>query len=422
MDSGPIGAVADVCRRIDAVDGRLHSFVPEPDRLARLTDDVTHAHAEAGSAERPLLGIPVGVKDIITVDGLPMRAGSTVPAEEFAGPEASAVGRLRRAGALIAGKTATAEFAYADPAPTVNPHDPRRSPGGSSSGSAAAVAAGIVPIALGTQTVDSVITPASYCGVVGYKPTYGRVPADGVLPFSRSMDHLGVLAASIEWVARAATVLIDGFRSVPAPGQLVLGIPAAPFLEQAETATLEQFQKVVDVLRGRGHRTVAASLPFDPQEITTVHRHLNAAQFFLEHRSRFERYGFRYRPRSAELFSEGEAIDNAAVGEGERSGRALRHLLMTDMDRGDIDAWVAPAATGAAPIGLDARGNTAMAVPWTHAHLPAVTVPAGAVDGLPIGLQVIGRYGADEELLAVAGWVVRIIASSIEPPMAKLRA
>jgi len=418
-----VEVVSDVCRRIDAVDSRLQSFVPEIDRHRRLSAE---SHQLAGSYflrnDHPLLGVPVGVKDIVSVDGLDTQAGSSLPPAEFRTPEAGAVRALRRAGALIAGKTVTTEFAYADPGPTVNPHDPERSPGGSSSGSAAAVAAGIVPLALGTQTVDSIITPAAYCGVVGFKPTYGRTSLDGVLPFSPSMDHLGVLARSVEWVTRAMEVLIPLFQPVDEPVEITLGIPATSFVDQVDGRVVDYFHRVVDLFGRHGHRIVAGSVPADPLDITRVHREINAAQFFLEHRQRVERYGHRFQPRSADLFAEGEALNPEVVSRGERSGHELRHAVTDEMNRLEIDAWITPAATGPAPMGLDARGDTAMAVPWTHAHLPAIAVPAGAVDSLPLGIQIIGRHGGDAELLAIAKSLADLLTESIEAAVPAIRA
>jgi Asp-tRNA(Asn)/Glu-tRNA(Gln) amidotransferase A subunit family amidase len=417
-----VEAVSDVCRRIDAVDSRLHSFVPEIDRHRRLSEE---AHQLAGihfrTNDHPFLGVPVGVKDIVSVDGLDTQAGSSLPAAEFGGPEARAVRALRRAGALIAGKTVTTEFAYADPGPTVNPHDPERSPGGSSSGSAAAVAAGIVPLALGTQTVDSIITPAAYCGVVGFKPTYGRTSLDGVLPFSPSMDHLGVLAHSVEWVTTAMTVLMFQFQFVAAPVETTLGIPATSFIDQADYKVVDHFHRIVDLLGRHGHRIVTGSVPADPLEVTRVHREINAAQFFLEHRARFERYGHRFGLHSTDLFAEGEALGPHVVSRGERSGLELRHAVTDEMNRLEIDAWITPAATGPAPIGLDAHGDTAMAVPWTHAHLPAIAVPAGIVDGVPVGIQIVGRHGDDAELLAIASKLANDLAGSIETAVPAIR-
>lgn len=175
--------------QIEKRDAHVHAFLPEPDRWSRV--DVALAAAPAGL----LHGVLVGVKDVIRVDGLDTRAGSALPAEAMSGAQATIVDRVRAAGGVVAGKTVTAEFALADPGPTRNPAHLDHTPGGSSSGSAAAVAAGMVPLALGTQTVGSVIRPAAFCGVVGFRPTWGVVPLDGVITNARSLDTVGFFTA-----------------------------------------------------------------------------------------------------------------------------------------------------------------------------------------------------------------------------------
>ena len=188
--------IGETCARIEQLEPRIRALLPEPGRRERLIAEAKALRERFPEPDRrpPLFGILVGVKDIINANGFPTRAGSTLPPEVFAGPEATCVRRLRAAGALVLGKTVTTEFAYLDPGPTANPSDPARTPGGSSSGSAAAVAAGYAPLALGSQTVGSVIRPAAFCGVVGFKPSYDRIPTDGVLCFSRSVDCVGLFA------------------------------------------------------------------------------------------------------------------------------------------------------------------------------------------------------------------------------------
>lgn len=222
--------VARTCDRIDRLDARIKAFVREPDRRGRLA-------AEAAAAPPGVLsGVMVGVKDIVRIDGMDTRAGSAVPPEVLAGPQAPLVDRLRAAGALVAGKTVTAEFAVTAPGPTRNPHNTAHTPGGSSSGSAAAVAAGMVPLAVGTQTVGSVVRPAAYCGVVGFKPSFGRVPVDGVIANAPSFDTVGVLAADVAMATRGASVLCDDWREPAAgDGRPVLGVPVGPYLDRAGT-------------------------------------------------------------------------------------------------------------------------------------------------------------------------------------------
>ena len=186
------------------------AFLPEAGRFDRLRREARQLLDRYPQPDqRPLLfGVFIGVKDIFRVDGFPTRAGSRLPPDLFAGEEAESVTRLRQAGALILGKTVSTEFAYFAPGPTRNPHHLQHTPGGSSSGSAAAVAAGLCPVALGTQTIGSIIRPAAFCGVVGYKPSYDRISRSGVIPLSPSLDHVGLFAADVEDVKRCAQLLI----------------------------------------------------------------------------------------------------------------------------------------------------------------------------------------------------------------------
>src|SRR5205807_7593851 len=201
--------IDEVCNRIDAAEPLIHALLPEQDRRQRL---LTEAEAlqkrfPEPASRPPLYGILLGVKDIFHVDGFPTRAGSQLPAELFAGPEAACVTLLRNAGALILGKTISAEFAWIEPGPTHNPHNLNHTPGGSSSGSAAAVAAGFCPLAIGTQTNGSTIRPAAFCGIVGFKPTYARIPTGGLILSSMSLDTVGFFTQDIAGVALVAPLL-----------------------------------------------------------------------------------------------------------------------------------------------------------------------------------------------------------------------
>lgn len=383
-----LGALRTLVERREPV---LQALVDEQGRWERLRRDLD------GGAGTPA-GVLVGVKDVIHVDGLPTRAGSAVPAEELAGPEASCVRRLRDAGATVLAKTVTAEFAFAAPGPTTNPRDPAHTPGGSSSGSAAAVAAGYCPVALGTQTIGSVIRPAAFCGVVGLKPTYGRIPADGIVPCAPSFDTVGLIAAGLDELAAAACVLCDGWGPAGPPGAITLAVPSAPWLRQADPAALHAFEAQLRALAAAGavvHRTGALD---DPAALDRVHRRLMYAEMAAVHAELFGRFGERYDPRTAAAIAEGTTVTADEIADGRASRGAVRAGLSATLDGCGALAWVAPAATGPAPRGLGWTGDPCMNLPWTHAGVPAVTVPAGDVGGLPVGLQLAGR-GADDELL-----------------------
>jgi Asp-tRNA(Asn)/Glu-tRNA(Gln) amidotransferase A subunit family amidase len=215
----------------------VRAFLLENDRFARLHREAEEAFAAHPDplSRGPLFGVPLGVKDVFHVDGLPTRAGSRLPPEELAGPQAEVVTRLRAEGALIAGKTFTTEFSYYAAGPTRNPHNPQHTPGGSSSGSAAAVAAGLCPAALGTQTIGSIIRPAAFCGVIGFKPSFGRVSAEGLIPLAPSLDHVGFLTFDVAGAATLASILLKDYLVDRAAyfRQPVLGIPEGPYLSHA---------------------------------------------------------------------------------------------------------------------------------------------------------------------------------------------
>ncbi len=408
MQAMPYPDIRAVERSLESLDSRdreVRAFVTEPDRVHRVSSeyDALEMLQRESRHSLPLAGVLVGVKDIIGVDGLETRAGSALPASLFAGPEATAVTRLRAAGALIAGKTVTTEFAFSEPGPTRNPRDLEHTPGGSSSGSAAAVAADLVRLALGTQTVDSIVTPAAYCGVVGFKPSFGRAPIDGVVPFSPSMDHVGLLANDVAMARMAASVLIDDWH-VPIPQTTaVLGLPSDEYLANTEPGALAEFRSTVQGLAGSGLPTVQTEEPAHIDIVVSRHRALNAAEFARVHQKWFARYGDLYRPGTRAFLAEGESQGDEAITRGRQSGAELRGRLEDTMDGEGITAWISPGATGPAPHGLDYIGDPVMSVPWTHAHLPVVAMPTGSAgNGLPVGIQLVGRYLQDEALLAVA--------------------
>jgi Asp-tRNA(Asn)/Glu-tRNA(Gln) amidotransferase A subunit family amidase len=402
--SGDIAAkqlIREACDRVDLIEPRLRALVAEPDRERRLL-------AEAERHDPSLQPFLVGIKDIVNVAGLPTKAGSTLPSELFAGPEASVVSRLRTAGAIVLGKTTTTEFAFSQPAPTTNPHNEHHTPGGSSSGSAAAVAAGYVPLAIGTQTVDSIVTPAAYCGVVGYKPSYGRIPIDGVLPFSQAMDHVGFLASDLTTIEFAAGIVCSDWRGTIEPELPAIGLPAPAYFESVEPAAIAIFDRTVAALSAAGCRVLQTDRLADIAEIGRRHRRLIASQFATVHREWYSDYGDRYRPKSEALFAEGAALGPDVVEEGLKGSTHLRTDLEQTMDELGIDIWISPATTGPAPRGLETIGDPIMAMPWTHAHLPVVCLPTGTTpSGLPLGIQLVGRLGADEELLDFARAVAR---------------
>jgi Asp-tRNA(Asn)/Glu-tRNA(Gln) amidotransferase A subunit family amidase len=356
----------------------------------------------------------VGVKDIVHVDGFETRAGTALPPSLFAGSEASVVTRLREAGAVVLGRTVTAEFAGSEPGPTRNPHDPGHTPGGSSSGSAAAVAAGECPLALGTQTGGSVIRPAAFCGVVGVLPGAGRVPTDGVVPRSPSVDRVGLMTQDVAGAALAASVVCDDWTPVDRPGRPTLGVPTGPLLDRPSEAALAAFRDAVDALAGAGFEVVRTTAFADLDAVEERHRNLTRGELARVHEEWFDEYESLYRPRTAEAVREGRAVTDAEVDAARAGRETTREAVQARMDEAGVDLWVTPAAPGPAPASIEGTGSPELNRPWTYTGLPAVSLPAGTVDGLPVGLQCVSRLDADERLLAWATPVGEALSDALD--------
>jgi Asp-tRNA(Asn)/Glu-tRNA(Gln) amidotransferase A subunit family amidase len=409
--------VDDALRRIEQSEPRILSLIPEEARAGRLRRE-----AEAIALEYPLaptrpglFGVIVGVKDILRVDGFPTRAGSRLPPETFGGEEAEAVRRLRRAGALLLGKTVTTEFAYFVPGPTRNPRHLAHTPGGSSSGSAAAVAAGLCPLSLGTQTIGSVIRPASFCGIVGFKPSYRRIPVDGVIPLAPSLDHVGLFTGDVAGAALAASILCDGWNPAAA-GRPVLGIPAGPYLARAGEVSREHFARAIDRLAAAGFVVRSVDVMEDFDDIAAHHQTILAAEAAQVHAAWFDRFSELYHERTAQLIVNGRSIPHDELA-GARDGQAvLRRELQAAMDRAGVDVWAAPSTVGPAPRGLESTGDPVMNMPWTQAGFPALTMPCGLDgDGLPLGIQLIARFFDDERLVAWAEAIEHALGVALGP-------
>ncbi len=402
------------CDRLEQVDPQVQAFLPEPgrqDRLQREGQALAARHPEP-SQRPPLYAGLVGVKDIFHVDGFPTRAGSQLPPELLTGPEAAAVTRLREAGALILGKTVTTEFAYFHPGPTRNPHNLAHTPGGSSSGSAAGVAAGLVPLALGTQTIGSIIRPAAFCGIVGFKPSYDRIPTAGLLYLSPSMDHVGLFTQDVAGMQLAASLLCTGWQEPSPPSGLpILAVPEGPYLAQATEEGLAAFQEQLAHLAAQGVTLQRIPVMAAIQEVNQRHRRIVAGEAARVHGAWFAAHGHRYSRHMQALIQEGMQVTDEQLARDREASLAFRQELQAIMEREGIDLWVAPSATGPAPRGIQSTGDPIMNLPWTHAGLPVVGLPAGrAANGLPLGLQLVGRFGQDEQVLAWAAQLAPLLA------------
>jgi Asp-tRNA(Asn)/Glu-tRNA(Gln) amidotransferase A subunit family amidase len=358
------------------------------------------------AASGPLRGVPVGVKDIIDTADMPTGCGSPIWAGHRPRADASVVALTRGAGGVVLGKTVTTEFATFHPGKTGNPHDPTRTPGGSSSGSAAAVADFHVPLAFGTQTAGSVIRPAAFCGVVGYKPSFGTLHRVGVKPLSETLDTVGVMARSVEDAAFFMGVLArrPALVDLPRPEKPRIGFCRTPMWEKAEPST----QKLLEELASRlGAREVASPPEHAPlvEAQQTIMARETADALAWEHANHGEKLSQRLR----EVIAAGLAADPGAYDAAKAAAEAARLRLSAFF--GEFDAILVPSAPGEAPKGLGATGDPLFNRPWTLLGVPCVTVPAGkGPNGMPLGAQLVGRIGDDARLLAAAGWVERTLA------------
>ena len=391
----------------------VQAFLPEENRFDRLRQEAAALEAQYPdpSARPPLYGVPIGVKDIFHVNGFKTQAGSKLPADSLTGPEAESVTRLKQMGALVLGKTVTTEFAYFAPGTTRNPHNLEHTPGGSSSGSAAAVAAHLCPLTLGTQTVGSVVRPASFCGVVGFKPTSGRISTAGVIPLSPTLDHVGVFTQDVAGAALAASILCADWQVVaPTDERPRLGIPTGPYLDRVGSDGLIHFQKTASKLTQAGFTVQSMAVMPDFDQIYEAHMALMAAEAAVVHQDWFGQFGDRYRPKTADLIKRGQNVSPTLIEAARTSRENLRDNLQTLMTEHNIDLWISPAAVGTAPAGLDGTGDPVMNLPWTFAGLPALNLPSGfGENGLPLGLQLSGGWYADEQMLAWAEQIAELV-------------
>ncbi|MFC7624218.1 amidase [Microlunatus sp. GCM10028923] len=399
----------DLLARIEAENPRLRAYVDEPDRSSRVRralDELARRWPDPANRP-PLYGLPVAVKDVFHVAGLPTRAGSRLPAELITGRPGPLITSLLDAGAVVLGKTVTAEFAYLAPGETLNPHRLEHTPGGSSSGSAAAVGAGLAPIALGTQTVGSVIRPAAYCGVLGFKPTFARIGTDGVIANAPTFDTVGFLAADPEVLHRVAAATVPGWQPDGPTGLPTLAVPRGAYLAQAEPAALTAFERQLACLREAGYRIRDVDLFADIEQVNERNFMINGYELAGSHEAWFDDHSELYDPRTAAAIRYGRTVDRRDYEAALRDRTAFADTVVDAL--AGSDAYVAPAATGPAPHGLDTTGSPLMNLPWTQARLPVLGVPAGRTeDGLPLGLQFAAAPGRDEALL---GWADGLCAA-----------
>ncbi len=394
-----------LCDRYESVEPVIKAFINEPNRCERVFDDLKKLLEQHNSKSdrSPLFGIPVGIKDLFHMEGFDTLAGSKLPPESINGKEGALIKRLRELGVIFFGKTVTTEFAYFSPGPTVNPHNILHTPGGSSSGSAAAVAAGVVPLAFGTQTIGSISRPASFCGVVGFKPTYGRISTDGVVPFSSSVDHIGFFTQDLKGAEIAASLLCKNWNSRFNPSDtFTIGIPIGKYLIQASDKILEEFYRYITKLQTSGFDIVFVESFSNMEKINTLHNRLIAYEFAREHQKRYQRHKELFSSKSIELIEKGLIISGDEYSDIKKEKFKLTKEFEEFTKVNKIDLWLSPSAVGVAPKGISSTGNPVMNLPWTFFGFPTLSLPAGYIDDLPWNIQLAALQNEDEKLFLYA--------------------
>jgi Asp-tRNA(Asn)/Glu-tRNA(Gln) amidotransferase A subunit family amidase len=397
--------------------------------------DPHHALAQARAADEwrlqgkptgPLHGVPVGVKDIFDTADMPTENGSVLYAGRTPSRDAAVIAMLRAAGAVIMGKTVTTEFAYFSPGKTRNPHNPEHTPGGSSSGSAAAVAAGMVPLALGSQTNGSTIRPAAFCGVVGFKPTHGLISRHGILPLSQTLDHVGLFARSIDDIALLAAQLVGYDERDPdtrpraripivevaaeePPLPPMFAFVKTPYWQRVDEDTKEGFAELIEQL---GEQVEEIELLPSAIDAWELHRTIMEAEMAAN----LEREWNKGRDRlSEQLRAQLERGRNVRAIDYQRalSRIAPIHESFVELFEQRYDAILTPAATGAAPKGLSSTGDPVFCTLWTLCGMPAISLPLlQSANGLPLGVQLVGPRDGDARLLRIARWLAARVAAS----------
>ena len=371
------------------------------------------ARAKKSAAAAPsgaLCGLPVGVKDIIDTVDFPTEYGSSIYAGHRPRTDAAVVSQIRRAGGFVLGKTVTTEFAHMHPGKTRNPRNTQHTPGGSSSGSAAAVAAGMVPVAIGSQTGGSVIRPAAFCGVAGFKPSYQLLPTVGMKCFAWQLDTVGVFAAGVSDVAFAAAAIADrDLRVDRAP-------PAAPRIalvrmhiwSEASEAMHAALEAASRAASATGARVTEVPLPAALEEAWRAHPVIQNYEAYRALAFEYDHHRDRIAPTLRELLDDAAGITAEGYDDARRAARRARQAL--DDFFADIDVILTPSAPGAAPHGLQTTGNPIFNRLWTLMGTPCVNVPGLAEDGgLPLGVQIVARFGRDKQALEAALFLERAI-------------
>ena len=404
---------------VAAADEKVKAFAHLDDRVVNLQAEHLQKARTAGELPGPLFGVPIAIKDIIDTQDFPTEYGSPIHKGRYSVGDATVVQRLRAAGAVIMGKTVTTEFATFVPSATCNPHHLEHTPGGSSSGSAAAVAAGMVPVAIGSQTNGSVIRPASYCGVYGFKPSSGLVPRTGVLEQSPSLDQIGVFARNIDDIALVTEVIVgddghDAATRTQAPMRLVDVATAEPPLPpkfcfvktpwwgQVDPEAQEAYEALVAHLDGC---VEMSGLPEVVSQAAVWHKRVNEVELAFCLQKEWQHHRDQLSPALQSRVAEGMQVP---VMDYLFAKDRMSHVMSAfDEYFDEYDGILCPSALGTAPAGLASTGDPIMSTVWSFAGLPTLSLPLmNLSNGLPLGVQLVGRHKLDARLLRSARWLV----------------
>jgi len=413
----PVDLLESILQRIEDLEPKVEAWVTLDPHGARAAAEKMADEAGQGKIRGPLHGIPVGLKDIYNTAGLRTTMGSQLYVSHVPDGDAEVVKRLREAGAVVVGKTETTEFAYLDPAPTRNPWNLGHTPGGSSSGSAAAVSSLMVPLAFGSQTGGSTIRPASYCGVVGVKPTYDLISREGIFPLAWSLDHVGLFTRTVEDAALALDVVAgtQTSRVLKAPPPRV-GVPKEFYVRVAHDEVKQGFDAAMRRLEGRGAEVVEMKLPASFKAVHDAHRIIMAVEAAAVHEKSFKQKMAGYRQNIRGYVASGLLVPATSYLQAQRVRRRFTGEMLAAME--GLDCVLTPSTTSPAPQGLSSTGDAAFNSPWSLTGFPTITVPSGLSSlRLPLGVQLTAPPFEEARLMGVARWCESVLGPIGSPEM-----
>ncbi|MGE3540717.1 MAG: amidase [Candidatus Tectimicrobiota bacterium] len=428
----PVEVVEACLARIDTLEPQLQAWVTLDRQGALEAARQCEQAVQNGTATGLLTGVPVGLKDIIYTAGMRTTAGSRVYADFVPTYDATVTTRLKQAGAILLGKTVTTEFATADPSPTRNPWNTAHTPGGSSSGSAAAVAARMLPAALGSQTGGSTLRPASYCGIVGLKPTYGRISRYGVIPVSWCLDHVGILVRSVLDAALLLEAIggqdahdpstiaqpVGSYRTAVQQAETAprIGVLGGFFADHADSETRQHTAATVARLERAGAVLREVALPASFATVLAAQRLIMKVEAAAFHADMFRTQREQYGARLRETVEQGLVIPSVDYLRAQR----LRHLFQQEIPHmfREVDVLLTPSTPAPAPRNLQTTGDASFQAPWSHGGVPTITLPSGlSAAGLPLGIQLIAPAQQEVQLFRAARWCELALEVSLVPPL-----